>query len=143
MRRQVVKAKTVMGRSVMLAVPSVPLTEVDVVYSQSSLLVNSLNACMSISREAERRWPVPFEPSVLGRLAACSFVLDFDRLDTSARHLNEVREAYLFWNQIWSVFGLMSEPSCLAKISLVGPSGLLAFSHVTTHSINLTYGFVS
>ena len=54
-----------------------------------------------------------------------------------------MREAHLFWNQIWSVFGFISGPSCLAKISLVGPSGLLDVSRIPQESKELTYGFVS
>jgi hypothetical protein len=35
------------------------------------------------------------------------------------------RAAHRFWNQIWSVLGRTSGPNCLARASLVGPSGFL------------------
>lgn len=101
MRRQDVNAKTVMGKRIMLAMSSVRRqqarhsTRID---SRSSLLVNSFSAFISISRDAERRCPGPPNPNVLGRLAACSFVLDFDRLIPVSRHHH--RETHRFWNQI-------------------------------------------
>jgi len=54
-----------------------------------------------------------------------------------------MREAHLFWNQIWSVLGFISGPSCLAKISLVGPSGLLIVNRILQQNQELTYGLVS
>jgi hypothetical protein len=66
----------------MFAKPSAQFTKQEESCLRSSLRVSIFKAFISISLEADLRCPDPAVFSGLGRLAACSFVFDFDRLNT-------------------------------------------------------------
>lgn len=89
--------------------------------------------------------PTPLSVSDFGKFASRSLARALDRLqvqrsaDDSAWPSGSCvtkcvimgRAAHRFWNQIWSVLGRTSGPNCLARASLVGPSGFLRRSVIS------------